>query len=457
MSEAIAHAYRYAQPSGLAGSQLHLATSNPTPDADLPFVQAAVREPRLVALALRTVSDVVRSRHHIPAAMLARILTLADPVLTFGSGVLRVEGFSSCCGVYARADISADAFEVAHDPRPGTTNVDFNADMRAALAQVRDREPLQLDVSDTAVTLTRNDERVVERKVTLPLRWVRGFLEVQAVQRRMELRVSFDRTGAIRFLRSLPRSGRSSDASWLVPMGGGVRLSSTPCSESVRLAGFSRLRALEPALPLAQRLDVYDDPVTGASAWRLDCGNVAITAVLSPEVWRGFSGEGQALKDLALDEPRVERVRALLAWQSELSSNALAKQAKLPADELDRALAWLASRGLVGFDVARAAWFHRVLPFDMADAMERIEAQHPRLKNARKLVAAEAVQIRQIDADGVVEGDVISKDVTYRVRIAGDDAVCTCPWFSKHQHSRGPCKHVLAVQIVLDQRGRRPV
>ncbi|MBT8415649.1 MAG: SWIM zinc finger family protein, partial [Boseongicola sp.] len=29
---------------------------------------------------------------------------------------------------------------------------------------------------------------------------------------------------------------------------------------------------------------------------------------------------------------------------------------------------------------------------------------------------------------------------------------CTCPWFAKNAGQRGPCKHVLAVEMDLDQR-----
>ncbi len=48
-------------------------------------------------------------------------------------------------------------------------------------------------------------------------------------------------------------------------------------------------------------------------------------------------------------------------------------------------------------------------------------------------------------AEALVQGT----DVEHRVRIGPSGARCTCPWFSKHQGTRGPCKHVLAVQIVL--------
>ena len=40
--------------------------------------------------------------------------------------------------------------------------------------------------------------------------------------------------------------------------------------------------------------------------------------------------------------------------------------------------------------------------------------------------------------------------VMHRVRLTADGARCTCPWFAKHQGTRGPCKHILAVQILCE-------
>jgi hypothetical protein len=47
-------------------------------------------------------------RYYVPPAMGARILRAADPVLTAAGGRLRLESFSQCCGVYARADLLPD-------------------------------------------------------------------------------------------------------------------------------------------------------------------------------------------------------------------------------------------------------------------------------------------------------------------------------------------------------------
>ncbi len=399
-------------------------------------------------MALRLVSDIVRSRHHIPAAMLGKILLQSDPVLTWGAGVLRVEGFSSCCGMYVRADVEQRALD-ASELRPGTTNVDFNDGMRAALSRVRDPDGLDLAVGEDAVEVRRDGggavDQVVERKVELPVRWLRGFLEVPTILSRMEPRFTVERAAAIRFVRSLPSAGRSSDAVWVVPAGRSLRLSSRSRADAVRLAGVSRIRALEPALPLVRRLVVHGDPHTGASAWRLDGGDVSVTAAVSPETWRGFSGEGQLLSTLAVSEPRIARVRALLSWQSSLTMEELVQGAGGHRRSTEGALAWLASRGLVGYDLARGEWFHRVLPYDLDAAQQKLVAQQPRLTAARALVEAGAVETTRT-GDGV-RAMVRSRDVCHRVRLGAEGARCTCTWFSRHGIERGPCKHILAVEL----------
>ena len=81
------------------------------------------------------VAGVARSRFHTPPAMLHRILLAADPIVTCTDGRIRFESLSACCGVYARLDLLGGALDGEVLGR-GTTNVDFGAEMRAALAGV---------------------------------------------------------------------------------------------------------------------------------------------------------------------------------------------------------------------------------------------------------------------------------------------------------------------------------
>ena len=453
---AIDHSYRYPHPSRIdpattsAGSHLVLATSGgaaPNPY----FFEGVLTRPRVTAQLLRTLSDVVGARYHLPPAMLERILALADPVVTSGRGMVRFEGFSGCCSAYARVDLAPESYDSTHVAH-GTTNVDFNAPMRAALAQVRDSDRVGLSVGQDEVRLARQratddtPQEVVERKVTLPLRWLKGFVEVQAYQSRMTERLRIPGREAVRFLRGLPRTGSGRFSGWLTRVGRSLRMSQRPVKGGIRLAGVERLRVLEPIVTLADELRVYADDQDQASAWALRCGDLCFTLVLSAEVWRGFSGEGQALDDLLSVPDALPEVRAQLKWQAELAPADLATVLGRSSDEITASLRTLGSRGLVGYDVGRGAFFHRELPFDL----ELVASLQPRLRNARKLVEAGGITVEKTGKD-TVTAKVPGSGVVHSVKLTPVGARCSCPWFSKHQGQRGPCKHVLAAQLVLQK------
>jgi len=148
---------------------------------------------------LYTLSDVVRTHFFLPRP------TILDPVLTSNEELLRLEGFSGCCGVYARVDLPAEAFEGECHGR-GTTNVDFNQPMRNALLRLRDEEDVRFAVGRDEVVLSRGNDKTVEKKVKLPLRWIKGFSEVQAYQPRLELKMEVGAAEALRFVRTLPKT-----------------------------------------------------------------------------------------------------------------------------------------------------------------------------------------------------------------------------------------------------------
>jgi hypothetical protein len=438
----IAHAYSYLAPSTLSGEgrqHLQLATSGPA-NAHPYFFEGTLKSPRLSAELLTAVQLVVGSRFFTPANTLARLIALADPVVTAGGGMLRFEGFSACCSAYVRVDLlpaSYDGDVIAK----GTTNVDFNAPMRAALARVRDADSLSLAVGQDALRLRSGDTEVVERKVALPLRWLRGMLEVQSYQASMRKRIEISGIEALRFFRTLPRTSTSRTPLWIVAGTGGMRTTARADTSGVRIADTSRLRVLESLLPKAHSLTIYADDAQQASAWVLDFSQMRLTLALSAEVWRGFSGEGQALRALmrAGDAPALAAVRAQLNWQSALEPHALAAQLSVGAPEVENALRILGVSGLAGYDVAEQAYFHRVLPFDL----DLVEDMHPRLASARALIEAGAVCIV---SDSPLEATVDSGDVAHCVREVGGELACTCVWYAKYQGARGPCKHVLAVE-----------
>jgi len=403
-----------------------------------------LRSPKRTADLLVSVSDVVASRFHTPSAMLGKILLLADPVITCAGERLRFEGFSSCCGAYARLDVLATALE-GEFLGVGTANVDFNAPMRSALSQVRDGEAVAFELGADRFEVRRDSVGVIERTVDLPMRWVRGFSEVQAYQARMRPVLETGGAELRRFLRELPAQWKG-DA-FVAEGGGGLRLSAR--SGDVRVGGVTRLRALRLPAEHAVSARVYAADESGASAWEIATHDSRFVLVLSPDVWRGFSGEGQTLSALARGSTRdaLTATRGALRWQNAINAEEIAASAGVPVDDVRTALADLAASGFVGYDLAESSYFRRELPFDMGTNRER----QPRLRAAEKLLAEERVEIER---DGnAIRAWVSSGGVTYRVAFEadGEGARCTCPWYAKHRETRGPCKHVLAARLFLER------
>jgi hypothetical protein len=447
---AVPQVYRYAHPSFVSdGAKPRLTLSTSVPDAGPPprFFDGRMLAPRLVSELLTAVQLVVGSRFFTPANSVAKAIALADPVVTSGGGLLRFEGFSSCCSTYVRADVLPEAYD-GQVIAKGTTNVDFNAPMRAALARLRDDAGLELAVGPDEVTLRSGGAQVTERKVELPTRWVRGFVEVQSCQAAMRRRFEVSALEALRFLRTLPKASTSRTPLWVAPGPAGLFATTRASDRGARVTDTRRLRVLELLLPRARSLTVFADDAQQASAWVLDFGQARLTLALSPEVWRGFSGEGQALRALlhasARGEAMLARVRAALAWQPRLDAAALAGDLALEAGAVEDALRVLGACGLAGFDVSDGHYFHRVLPFDLSG----VEDMHPRLAAARELIAGGAVTVV---SDDPFEATVRSGEVLHRVREKSGELHCTCPWHAAHEGQRGPCKHVLAAEAARER------
>lgn len=436
--------FRYLAPSALGRGGLALQTSGgPAPNPR--FFSGFLTTPRVAAAGLLAVAEVARTRYFqqlSPASL--------DPVVTGSRDRLRFESFSGCCGVYARLDVlpaGLDGEILDH----GTTNVDVNPPLREALARVAGIDPLHLAVGPDDLTVSTLDGEVVEKKVPLPARWLRGFAEVHVLAADFELLAELSAADTAAFLRRLPGggSGGGGDRSvlWAVPSGRTLRLTSRPAPGAVCLAGAGRLAALRGALRFATGLRVYGPRVAAgsspvASVWQLDAGALRLSLTLSPEPYRGFSGEGAALAALASDDvvDDAALVSALLSWDPTIDVGALAVNAGIGEERVRAALAQLGTAGRVGFDVAEGAYFHRALPYDAG----RAERDNPRLVGARALVEAGAVLL----GGGDEAATVYSGEQVYRVRRLADGGyTCTCEWWAKHRGQRGPCKHALAVQV----------
>jgi hypothetical protein len=218
--------YRYLRPSELRGDVLGLQTSGGRtlrrPSPNPVFFTGFVAGAAVAAAGLCSVAKVAATRYFQPGQNAYR-----DPVVTCSGDRLRFEAFSGCGGVYARLDVLPEALDgEVHDL--GTTNVDVGESLRRMLARAGGRDPLRLSVGPGGLMAATLDGVVVEKKVDLPPRWLRGFAELQVITAGFEPRVELPAAEARRFLRSLPAVSRARGAGWVVPSGKSLRPSFRP-------------------------------------------------------------------------------------------------------------------------------------------------------------------------------------------------------------------------------------
>lgn len=446
MSETIT--YQYRDPSSLLrsenGDELFLSKYSEVQKKEAPcFFWGKLENPLITARCLITLSNVVQSSFSLSPFEMAK---LKDPIVTAGHEKIRFEGFSHCAGIYARVDLLPGGYD-GEFPENGTTNVDFNQPMISSLSRVARNETVQLSIGKKEVAISRSGEKIIERKVPLPEKWIRGLTTVQLYLAEAEKIFSFTRVQALQLFQSIP-AGKPKGDYYLVVRGNKPQFSPVKSVNAICVGGVHRLRLIEPLLAYADELRVFPHPQMQSTTWQLYFGNVRFSLSLSRDSWRGFSGEGAALESLIEDVPDawIDAVDKYSYANQAFNPVLLAAEEGLDLQKMDNITGRLSAMGLLGYDLDENHFFYRRLPFKLS----RILSLNPRMKDAEKLLAEGKAEIL-LREDNRVEARVAGSGVFHTVILEGDQERCTCTWFSRHQGERGLCKHVLAVKKKLAQ------
>jgi hypothetical protein len=444
MSETIT--YQYNKASSLKRSdsadELFLSKYSEVQKNNAPcFFWGRLTDPYTTAKCLLTLSKVVQSSFSLSPFEMAM---LKDPIVTAGNEKIRFEGFSHCAGVYARVDVLGDG----HDGEfleNGTTNVDFNQPMLSALSGIRKNENVLLSIGQKEVALHKDHEKIVERKVPLPVKWIKGLTTVQMYLADSEKVHSFNRLQALQLFKTIP-AGKPKTDYYLIIRGGKPIFSPVKSGDAITVGGIHRLKLIEPLLSIADELRVFPHTTMQSTTWQVYIGPVRFSLSLSRDAWRGFSGEGAALESLIDDIPDnlVELIDNYSYANQEFNATLLAINEGIDFEKVDNLTGRLSAIGLLGYDLDDNGFFYRRLPFKLS----RIMSLNPRLKDAEKLLQEGKVSIVLRQADKV-EALVEGSGVKHTVILNGDKEQCTCTWFSKNHGERGICKHILAVKKML--------
>jgi hypothetical protein len=403
------------------------------------FFWGSLTDPYLTAKCWTTLSKVVRSSFGpIPAS-------LRDPIVSAGAERLRFEGFSSCNGVYVRLDMMPDAVD-GEFIASGTTNVDFNDPMLNALNAIQKNEKVVLAVGQNEVRVSTEKAKVIEKKVTLPPRWIKGLTSVQLYLADMEKVFELNRLQTIQLFQGIPK-GNVKGEFHIASRAGKFIFTPLAISGSVRVGGVNRLRLLEGILPMVDRLMIYQSQDRETCSLVAEFGKMRLMMAFSPDSYRGFSGEGKALDNMVEQVPQeyIFGLNSLLKSNETFDPTMLSIENDIAFSTMDSLTASLSSMGLLGFDLHENQHFYRRLPFKM----ERILSLNPRLKNAKKLIDNADIEI-VAQRDDFVEARVKGSGVFHKVLLEKDQSRCTCEWYTTYQGKRGVCKHVLAVKMLTN-------
>lgn len=434
--------YQYPTPSSLQKQQgkdkLLLSKCSEIDKNSAPcFFWGKLKHPYELSRCLLTLSKTVQSSFNLSPFQLA---LLKDPIVTAGNQQIRFEGFSHCAGVYARVDVlehGQDGEFIAS----GTTNVDFNAPLLAALGKIKKSDALVLSVGQKEVGFHKDGSSYIERKVPLPTKWIKGLTTVQHYFSASDHAYTLNRTQALQLFKTIP-PGKVKTDYYLIQRGNKYLFSPLKAATAVCIGGIHRLKLLQPLLPLINELKIYPHKTMQAVTFLLCLDTLHFVFSISRDVWRGFSGEGATLETLLEDVPDA-LIRAFdhYAYTNQaFNPTLLSFEEDIALPEIEQLSTQLAAMGLLGYDIAQNGFFYRRLPFKLS----RILSLNPRLKGVEKLLADNKVHIT-LKTDTTIEAQVEGSGVMHYVVLKGDVQRCTCTWFSQNQGERGPCKHILAV------------
>lgn len=410
------------------------------------FFNGEIIDPVVISGGLLVLADIVSTKYfkYVPVAQ-------RDPILSAQGDRLRAECFSACNGVYARMDVFQSALdgEILY----GTTNVDIGADLRKSLFNVKQGDRLKFRIGDegwkTVHSRKADNNNIltdvrIQRPVKMPDRWIRALGNCAMLHQNMEYKFHVEGMQAKAFIAMLPAATGKERSGWLTPTKVGVMLKLREEKNSVYISGLHRLSALRRIMSHVNAVYFYAPKNSEAGRMMIEVcmRGASITLSLTAKSYEGYSGEGallDSLSDLKILE-YADKIDNILNFESILDLDKISESTGIIKNDIKNAIELLAVSGKLGFDVQEKAFFHRELP----DDPDRVLKDNPRLVGAKKLMEG----ISHVEDD---IWHVKSQDTTYRViypkDLGAQNAKCTCTWYLKHQNSRGPCKHILAVKL----------
>ncbi|OXE95283.1 hypothetical protein BC749_11350 [Flavobacterium araucananum] len=394
----------------------------------------------LASKCLSVLANTVNSHFALTPGQIAK---LKDPIVSVGAGELHFEAFSSCNSVYARVNILKNGID-GDFLHSGTTNIDFNNQTIRAFNNVQQSEKLLIGIGSKEVHVITEKHKTIEKKVTLPNRWIKGLGNVQVFLSEMELAFQLTKFEALQLFKTLPNTPTKSEY-YLTKAGANYTFLPIERQNSIKVGGIHRLNLIQKLISSVDSLFIYRHKTQQSFALILNFKDIQMTYLFSNSVYRGFSGEGKLLEDLtnSISSNLINGMDNYFKTNEVFNPTLISVENGIDLRVMNNLQSNLSGIGLLGYNLFDNNYFYRRLPFKL----ERLLSFNPRLKNAKKIVESDEIKIlekTETFIKAIVKG---STDIDHTVIKNNDIYQCTCNWYTTNENNRGLCKHILAVKI----------
>lgn len=411
----------------------------------LKFFKGKIKNVFLFRDLLLFLNEVVNSRFYRQD-----LWRLLDPVITCEKEQIMMECFSSCGSIYARVDIFENIFDSYELLSRGTTNVNFNRDFIESLLSLKMSNESFIEVGRDEILLESDNKVSKEKKVKLPERWIKGFLQSQSIISKSKLFYELNSINSKKLILECQKTVSDKEYYLLEENKSLVLKHIRPQKGNyITISGLNRLNLLKRVIPYIEKLKIYYIKENNSTLWLIKTPNANISFSISASIKNGFSGEGESLRNLSLnrDETIDDFILEMIKNLGSFDIEQLSEISEISKNELIQCLENLSINGILGFNSEKQKYFYRVLPF--ADKL------NSRFENSKNILKKSDIDIEEIEKNdnrlfikGWVQG-INSKYYTY-VNINNsyiENAQCNCSWFIKNELKRGPCKHILALRF----------
>lgn len=410
---------------------------------------------------------------------------LLDPVITVHPDEIFFEAFSKDESSYARLGVPYTQFKKVDAFECGTTNIDFSAKLHNELDRMRTYRKTRLDIDPSGFTVQNAGSAAhKEKKIDLPESWIKGFLQVHSV---MSMGLTHFKAAPIdlynicRFLKRKKAKVSPRALRYELEPGKRVKAVLEPWDyeieltavyegvkkQSIRTWGRTRLETLERLLPVARSVDVYLAGFGLPSIYCLDLGGPSFTLALSGWTDNDWTGDGARFsllnRTVKAEAKELLDVYDIMRRRRRSSEAAVAAEAGLSKEKARSVLSYLCQIGRAIFDLNAGVFRHRDLfkaPFTEKEAKKAIQSPEelsPQAKQARLIYENDNIRIiarRPVKTGFKLSGSAKGSD-NKRVRPVLHidheshiiEAKCTCNYHKKHQLTKGPCEHILALRL----------